>query len=309
MRRRRSFFNNFLKTSLFALLFCDLSPAYSHDLSRTPSLSTTRYGQSMATNTDTSVIRVFGNRWAIVIGINDFPEPSWRFKYANKDAKDFGKYLIDRAHFPAQNVRAVIGKRATKSNILSAVEWCNSVAKSDDLVIVFIRTRGVLNEKAAGFLATADTNPKSLQDTALSMQLFAKRIINNNQARSIVVITDADYSGNVYWSVFPGAYGLSLQEYQSCALICSTEGNQISWESPKYKNSVFTGSLLRLLRKSDSKIPIAVAAMRTNSIVNTEVHRIKPFRTQSVNAIGFAGAHRQDIVITHEAVSPRVSAR
>lgn len=246
-------------------------------------------------------MRVFTDKWAIIIGVDKFKDPTWNFKYAVKDARDFRDYLSKDAHFSEDHIKFLVNAEASKSNILDALNWCSTVAKSSDLVVIYYRTRGTPRQQGKNFLATGNTNPIAIDHTSIEMQTFVGQILKTIHAQGIVLIVDADYSGNVFWSAFPHLpHGISVQCYQALSLICSTEDNQICWESLENKNSVFTGALLRLLKKCSKDVPIIRAAAATAEDVDAQVQKIRPFREQKVDTAGVAGADRRtvDIIVT-----------
>jgi uncharacterized caspase-like protein len=246
---------------------------------------------------DQSGIRSFASKWAIVIGINNFHEPTWNLKYAAKDASDFSTYLLKDCHFQSKHMKLLLNNDATKAQIANAFDWCAASAKTTDLVVIYIRTRGTPPLHNKNFLATSSTKADAIDSTSLEMQSLVDHTLKTIHSKATVLIVDADYSGNIYWSVFPEPPDL-LRDDQALSIICSAENNQICWESKQEKNSVFTGELLRVLQRHKD-VPIGSAAAGTHDSVEKQVQQIRPFREQSVSAIGMAGGEcaSDDIII------------
>lgn len=96
-----------------------------------------------ASSTKTVNDRPIKKKWALVIGISNFKDPSLNLRYATKDARDFANYLAEAANFPRQQIKLLIDEDATRQNIVSSLgeDFLAGVGK-DDLVIVYISSHG-----------------------------------------------------------------------------------------------------------------------------------------------------------------------
>src|SRR5262249_43387796 len=76
------------------------------------------------------------DKWALVVGISKFADPTLNLKYAAKDARDFADYLIRNEHFAADHVKVLVDEQATEKRIMSELgsKWLPHVAHPDDLV-------------------------------------------------------------------------------------------------------------------------------------------------------------------------------
>lgn len=88
------------------------------------------------------VIPSFQDKWAVVIGIDRFSHEGWKFKYAQKDARDFRNYLVKEGSFAPDHVKLLCGSDATHQGIEKAFDWLARVAERKDLAVVYIRTKG-----------------------------------------------------------------------------------------------------------------------------------------------------------------------
>src|SRR5207302_687031 len=75
--------------------------------------------QAVPVKTENQAARPIKDKWALVVGISNFQNPSIDLKYPAKDAKDFQKYLISQANFAADHVKLLINEDATRERILS----------------------------------------------------------------------------------------------------------------------------------------------------------------------------------------------
>ena len=58
------------------------------------------------------------DKWALVVGISKFSDPSLNLRYPAKDAQDFYNYLVTKGNFARDHVRLLLNEKATKENIL-----------------------------------------------------------------------------------------------------------------------------------------------------------------------------------------------
>jgi uncharacterized caspase-like protein len=120
----------------------------------------------------------FPSKWALVIGVNDFPDPKWHLQYAVKDAQDFHSYIIEHACFAKDHVRLLTWRSASMENVSKALNtWLPSVVGPKDLVVIYIRTRGTLPELDPGgntYLAMSNTDSAQLNATAIAMDPYSR---------------------------------------------------------------------------------------------------------------------------------------
>ncbi len=65
-----------------------------------------------------AVNRPVKDKWALIVGISKFADPSINLRFAAKDALDFRDYLIKDANFAPDHVRMLIDSQATREHIL-----------------------------------------------------------------------------------------------------------------------------------------------------------------------------------------------
>lgn len=138
----------------------------------------------------------FRDKWAVVVGVEKFQDQSWNFKYGIKDATDFSNYLLKDAKFPTDHVRLLTGNNATKSSLSEALfSWLPTVAKPQDLVLVYIRSRGTFPTVTNGeltYMAASDTDPNHLNDTAFEMTAFPRNVLDKIHGAATIIIADTD---------------------------------------------------------------------------------------------------------------------
>ncbi len=222
------------------------------------------------------------DKWALVVGISNFADPSINLKYAAKDAIDFSRFLVDKLDFAPDHVKLLTDKEASRENILKNLgdQWLGRLANRDDLVVIYISSHGSGSKNESGgfnFLVAHDTAPDALLSTGVPMQWLSAIIKEQVHSNRIVTILDVCHSGSA-----SGQKGLSrdsafdvskLQIGEGQAIICSSSPDQISWESKSYPNSVFTRQLIEALKENNKQVDLNQAFKFLSEQVEQEVLR------------------------------------
>lgn len=226
--------------------------------------------------------RPIKDKWALVIGISKFKDPSINLKYSTKDAIDFRNYLVTEEHFAPDHVKLLTDKQATRENITLQMgeQWLGRLANRDDLVVVYVSSHGSQTKEEVGvnFLVAYDTNKNSLVSTGIPMQWLTKMIKEQVHSDRILLILDVCHSG----SAAGDDKGLVRQQNFDVEkvpvgagqiVLCSSLADQVSWESKKYPNSVFTRCLIEALKSNGNKTKLSEAYDVLRDKVEEEVLR------------------------------------
>ena len=230
--------------------------------------------------------RKVADKWALVIGVSSFADPSINLKYAAKDAKDFAGFLVKEGNFKPDHVKLLLNGNATRENILSALgdKWLPRVANPDDLVVIYISSHGspsLVDVAGVNYLVAYNTDKNSLYATGIPLQELTKMIKDRVHSDRVVVIMDACHSGAAdVSSQLIASKGLfrvtnfSADEvFQGTGqlVICSSQPSQSSWESKNYPNGVFTHYLLEGLKLNGDKTTLQQACQYMKDKVQEEV--------------------------------------
>jgi uncharacterized caspase-like protein len=147
-------------------------------------------------------------------------------------------------------------EQATKTNVLTQLgdKWLPHLAHPNDLVLIFISSHGspsTMDQEGINYLVLHDTDPEALYATGLPLQDLAQTIKDRVHCNRVVVILDACNSGaaNAAKGIFRSNVSAGSILLGSGELVlCSSEPNQVSWESKRYANGVFTHDLIESLR-------------------------------------------------------------
>ena len=239
--------------------------------------------QALTQQTEERLHRKVRDKWALVVGVSHFADSSIDLKYAAKDARDFADYLVKEAQFSPDHVRLLLDEKATRENILSQLgdKWLPHVAGPDDLVLIYVSSHGSPSQvdvAGVNYLVAYNTNKNSLLATAIPLRDLTSMVKERIHSDRVVLIMDACHSGAAVEEI--ASKGLfrvtnfSADEiFQGCGqlVICSSQPNQVSWESKNYPNGVFTHYLLEGLRKNGSNTTLSDACQYMKDQVQNEV--------------------------------------
>lgn len=253
------------------------------------------------------------DKWALVVGISKFSDPSLNLRYPAKDAQDFYNYLISKGNFAKDHVKLLLNERATKENILDQLgdSWLPRAALPDDLVVIFISSHGSSSDadiRGVNYVVAHDTNPTKLFTTGIPMQHLADTIRERVHSDRVLVVLDTCHAGGATSE----AKGIVRQANADAAMIaqgsgqlviCSSDKNQTSWESKQYPNSVFTRSLIEGLQKQGSSTDVSDVFSFVKDKVQQEVVQERGvLQTPVLESSKWTG---KDLVIACQPVRPR----
>lgn len=245
-------------------------------------------------STDKSRInRPIKDKWALVIGVSKFKDSSINLQYASKDAKDFAKFLVDKANFKPGHVRLLTDEQATRENILATLgdKWLPHAATQDDLVLIYISSHGspsAIDVRGANYLLAHNTDKNNLFATGIAITELSKLIKDRCASDRTIVFLDACHSGAATISGGKGLFKINNFNAQDIAqgsgqlVVCSSDPSQISWESKRYPNGVFTHHLMSALSLNGEKTKLKDAYEYLRDKVQEEVSRDRGFNQSPV---------------------------
>lgn len=204
-------------------------------------------------------------KFALIIGIGDFKDLQIsKLQFAAKDADDLARVLQDPRYgrFKPENVILLTNAKATRANILNALQDLFHKVQEDDLVFIYVSSHGSQKQTdkglmGVGYIVTHDTSLKNIWLDSLDYESFSKNAALL-KARRKVVFLDTCFSGQAS----AGSKALSIEgvgvDQATAKLFLSGEGtyvitsskdNERSFESESLENSYFTYFLIEALKK------------------------------------------------------------
>lgn len=255
--------------------------------------------------------RPIRDKWALVVGISNFKDTSINLKYAAKDATDFKNYLITEADFAPDHVKLLTDAQATRENIVGNLgeKWLARVAGPDDLVVLYMSSHGSAPDKNvnANFIVTYEGTKENLVFSGIPMQWLTVGIQEVLHADRTVLLLDVCHGGAI-----SGAKALKREfEFVPSAInvgpgqliLVSSMDDQISWESKRYHNGVFTHYLLEGLRRDGNRSKMGDVFHYLKDKVEEEVLRDRAFLQTPMMFKKIVGG--TDIVLSDPGTSPR----
>ncbi|MBA3973122.1 MAG: hypothetical protein C0504_02755 [Candidatus Solibacter sp.] len=139
--------------------------------------------------------------YALIIGVAQYQNlpAEAQLKYSERDAEAIYSILIspEGGNFRAENVRKLVGARATLANVRKEIEeWLPSVAKDDDRVLIYFAGHGFVYQ-GNGYLAPYDFNPNNISGTGYSMDQLGRMFGTAIKGKWKVLLTDSCHSGAI----------------------------------------------------------------------------------------------------------------
>lgn len=210
------------------------------------------------------------DKWAVLIGVGKFENPTIpTLKYPAKDAKDLAEFLVKSGNFKRDHILVLTDELATRENILDAFGdgWLPKRVLEDDLVLVYVSSHGsALDNRGNNFIIAHDTDPEKPFATGIKQSLL-KDVTERTGCQRVVLMLDACHSG----TATSDAKGLTRNGIDPSTyvgtgqvVISSSKPEQVSWESKRYQNGVFTHQLMEALQSkgADTKIEDAYASLK-----------------------------------------------
>ncbi len=202
------------------------------------------------------------NRYALLVGISEYDNPSANLQYCDDDAEDLRNLLLGCGWQDA-NIHILLNSAATKAAIKEGIRWLGTVADADDIVLYYHSSHGTtsadtppLDEARDGldeYLCTYDLSRGNICDDELS--LWWRGI----KTRKYVVLLDTCFSGGHIRSVGPAfapqAFDLApegppevhlrdMDDLGGGVVITACRDDETSVEFASMENGLFTQCIL-----------------------------------------------------------------
>jgi uncharacterized caspase-like protein len=212
-----------------------------------------------------SIASIQGTRWALLIGIANYPSVEGfeiqQLKAPVKDVSALAAFLKDpkKGGFDPDHVFTLTDEEATRRNILMKLNEIASKAGPEDMVIFYFSGHGTRDMKhGLTYLIPYDHDLSDLGTTCIRFSDLANKI-RDMEASKVVVILDACHSGGVKPKGARAAvetgiverYDEEFRKAEGRPLLLSSDESEVSWETEE--NGIFTRFLLEGLNgKADT---------------------------------------------------------
>jgi uncharacterized caspase-like protein len=220
----------------------------------------------ISTEEEITIIREkdYGDVWAVVIGINQYPKAR-QLKYAVNDAQAFNNYLKDYVGVPGSNIFFLADQSATKANIQRLLGTkLKRKASREDTVFIFYAGHGAVETDPANpdgdgfekYLLPYDADLNDLYTTSISMDEIRK-IFQRILAERLIFIADTCYSGasggrtilaSKTRANLSDKFFERISKGKGRVIISSCSANEISKEDDSLQHGIFSYFLLEGLK-------------------------------------------------------------
>ena len=199
---------------------------------------------------------IYDDSWALIIGINDY-ENVPDLHYAVEDALAIKNMLINEFNFSRNNVRVLIDKEATQSNINKEMSKLLKSAGVNDRVVFYFAGHGEteelgLEEVATGFLMPSDADVENLYFSAIPMEDL-RSVSKFSKAKHMLFLVDACYSGLAAvntrgLSTNSPNYIDKITQENARQIITAGQKDEKVLEKDEWEHSAFTKNLISGLK-------------------------------------------------------------
>lgn len=261
---------------------------------------------------DNAIDRPFRDKWAVVIGISKFVKPELDLNYADKDAVSFYNYLTNSGNFARDHIKLLVNEKASRRAILSTLgsSWLSRMAGPEDLVVVYISSHGSPPEpemQGVNYLLASDTDSDDLYSSGIDMQDLGRLLKAKVHSNRVVIFVDTCYSS----AGVSGGKGLvrsanadaeKLGQDSGQIIIASSLPNQVSWESAKLPNSVFTSCLIDALKSKGETTTLSDAF---NSLKNQVQNTVRQERGEQQTPVMKSPFSETSLSLAAKATDPQ----
>ncbi|MDO8491942.1 MAG: caspase family protein [Dehalococcoidia bacterium] len=187
---------------------------------------------------------VSGDRYAIVIGVTDYPGADMDLKYAANDAYDVRDTLVGVYGFPESNVELFVNGDARRSDILRGIAALKDRVGEEDEVLFFYSGHGAKSTPrqgpiSEGIVLWGGEQPQPYVEFLWDKEL--RRAFDDFEAKRIVFAFDMCWAGGMNELNGPGRIVLGAVDRNGLAAeVGADEG------FPEINNGLFTYFLFEL---------------------------------------------------------------
>jgi tetratricopeptide (TPR) repeat protein len=218
---------------------------------------------------------VVDNQWALLVGVSQYPGQIQSLGFPRDDATAIKNLLVSAAGLPEDHIRLLTDNgagdaKATKQNILSAIDSFSSRVQPGHEMIVFLAGHGIargLGLQAKSFFLPVDVDAQSkesLERTAIDLEDLARRL-SALKASQFSVFIDAcredpfpgrGIKGNTMTDVMsrglritPNATRPADAPPPTAIVFYACQVGERAYEDPQLKHGVFTYYILEGIKE------------------------------------------------------------
>jgi|AGTN01.2.fsa_nt_gi Cytochrome c biogenesis factor len=196
-------------------------------------------GQTKSSSATVSSPSGFGDKWAVVIGIENFEDSRLSRKGLGHDkaAAEFA-HALHLSGFASDHVRTLGNRDASRQSVLSSVGsgWLGKLSRNTDLAVITISTHCFPTDDGPVLLCSYDTQLENIYATAIDTNELLNTIKNSVHAKNVVIIFQTSFTAAP--ELVAGAktkfarYNVNIEPVKlppNYTVLVSSKPNQLSW--------------------------------------------------------------------------------
>ena len=193
--------------------------------------------------------------FALPIGISKHKYDEYDLRYAAADAVALEQFIRSQkgTYFSEVVTQLLLNENATRESILEQLDWLKTSCTQNDIAVVLFSGHGITGRNGLYFV-THEGDEEGIQHTCLNWTSVVEKL-SEVKAKTIVILADCCHAGAFAQERRPTHADLAalFARRKGLFLYCSSKGNQLSQESPRYGHGAFTYAILQALHgKADS---------------------------------------------------------
>ncbi|PHR45098.1 MAG: hypothetical protein COA32_13950 [Fluviicola sp.] len=250
--------------------------------------------------------------YIISIGVSKYKEEQYNLAYAAKDAKDIQQLFGTSEYFGKVHTKSITNVEVILE-CLNEISAFLDQADVDDFVLIFVAGHGVLDENFDYYFASYDMDFNNPSDRGIPYKKI-EELVDGIKALKKLLILDTCHSGELdkdevekrenitndspeKWKFRNAGIAvafredplgfdninylmkqvfLDLRRGTGATVISSSGGTELAFESPKYKNGLFTYSLIDALQsnKADTNKDKVITVSELQLYLTEEVKKL-----------------------------------
>ncbi|MEW6542885.1 MAG: caspase family protein [Nitrospirota bacterium] len=236
--------------------------------------------------------RVKANRYAIVMGIEQYRERIPKADFAVQDAKDVAQFLTAQAGYREENVILRLNEQATKSDMEKYFEaWLKNNVDANASLLIYFSGHGA-PQAATGdaYLVPYDGDPAFIEQTGYPLKRLYL-MLDKLPTKNVVVMLDSCFSGAGGRSVLAkGARPMvltveGLASSAKAVVLAATSGSHLSLADQEKGHGLFTYYALQgLAGDADANGDGAIDVQELFEYLKPQVQRVarRTYNTEQV---------------------------
>jgi hypothetical protein len=197
------------------------------------------------------------NQKALVVGVSNYPDPSWALPGVANDAREMANLLGSaQGQFQGGSLTTLTDSQATSATILAGLNVALGGAQSDETVFIYMAGHGLCRNGKYYFLAH-DTDPRRLDETGVPLTSL-KALFESCASRQVFIWLDFCHSGGAIERSVGGSpletgrevidRELRVVRGHGKVIVAACTGDQTAKESQLLGHGFFTHALVEGLR-------------------------------------------------------------